>query len=443
MSIFIFGLLKTNSDLNRSIGLNLFIDALYHILQHKTTKDSIETTLFHLDLIQYNNIHVKIINMARTVSFLKSKKWYLILGIFVLLFIIVMVILLRPAQTDSVYTLKRENLQTSVLANATYTISSQTSISSPTNGIITGLYVDNNQNVKKGNPLFNVESTATDKEKKAAYAAYLADKSTLDADTAELYTLQSTMYAAWKKFTDLAENSTYQNSDGSPKSINRVLPEFTTAQDDWLAAEANYKNQQSVLAKDQAALSSSLQTYNETQSVTVNAPISGSVTNLLVKNGDQISSLATSPVLVIANLENPYLYASLNEVNIPKIKIGQLAEIVFDALPDQKFTGTVTGIDTVGTKIQGSVTYNIRISADKLSPDVKPNMTASVTIIIADKSNILTVPNNAITTNDEKTYVEKANHGNKLIEVKLGLRGLTKSEVTYGLSAGDQIVVPQ
>jgi len=54
-----------------------------------------------------------------------------------------------------------------------------------------------------------------------------------------------------KTYTGLAENSTYQNPDDSPKYEYRTLPQFTTSQDDWLAAEANYKNQQNVIAQTQ------------------------------------------------------------------------------------------------------------------------------------------------------------------------------------------------
>ena len=381
--------------------------------------------------------------MSKTVSFLRRRKWYLISAFLALLFILVMYLLLTPAGGNTTYTVKREDLTNTVLANATYTISSQTPVSSPTNGIITKLYAGNNEEVKKGDPLFYVESTATDSQKKAAYAAYLSDKSTLDADTAELYSLQSTMYSKWKTFTDLAENSTYQNSDGSPKTINRILPEFTTAQDDWLAAEANYKNQQSVLAKDQAALSSSLQSYNETQNVTVNAPVPGTVSNLLAKTGDQVFASDTSPVLIVADMANPYLSASLNEVNIPKVKTGQNVDITFDALPGRTFHGTVENIDDVGTKIQGSVAYSVRIISADFSSDIKPNMTASVTIVTDKKTNVLTVPNIAITQKDGKTYVKKANGSSKPVEIKLGLKGLTKSEVKEGLTVGDKIVLPQ
>ena len=282
-------------------------------------------------------------------------------GIIILIFLSLYIS--QSTSQSSIATIKRENLINTVLVNGTYTVASQTQVNSPTNGIITKLYVTNGEMVKRGTPLFHVESSATVAEQKATYASYLAANSQLQADTADLYTLQSTMYAAWKKFTDLAKNSTYQNSNGSPNTTNRVLPEFTTAQDDWLAAEANYKNQKDVIAKDNASLASTKQGYDETQSVTVTAPASGKVINLAAKVNDQVAAplpaaiqasqtdstqSPNSPVLIIANFSNPIIVSAVDQVNIPRLAVGQKASIVFDALPNQTFSGSVDHIDAAG-----------------------------------------------------------------------------------------------
>lgn len=346
-----------------------------------------------------------------------------------------------------VYKVKSENLINTVLINGNYSVAAQTQVSSPTNGVITQLYVENGQEVKKGDDLFHVESSATESEKKAAYATYLTDSSALKADQATLYSLQSTMYSKWKTYTDLATNSTYQKSDGSPNETNRVLPEFTTAQDDWLKAEADFKNQQAVIAADQAALSSSLQSYNETQSTTVVAPIKGEVINLASKVNDQVhakTATSTKPVLSIADFANPQVVSEVDQVNIPKLKIGQQADIVFDALPNQTFGGTIENIDSYGTKTQGTVNFGVYIKAENLPDTIKPNMSATITIETARKENVLTVPNEAITKKDGKNYVQLVGHGkNDLTEVGIGLKGLTKTEITSGLKKGDKVQLPQ
>ncbi len=349
---------------------------------------------------------------------------------------------LSQTNSGAVYTVKRENIVNTVLVNGTYTIASQTPIISPTNGVITSLFVTNGAVVKKGDPLFHVESSATPDKQKAAYAAYLADQSTVAVDSATLYSLQSTMYAAWKKYTDLATNGTYQHGDGTPNTTNRVLTEFTTAQDDWLAAEAQYKNQQQVIAKDQAALASSLQAYNETQSVTVTAPIQGTIINLAAKIHDQVS--ASASVLMIADFRNPVLVSTVDQVNIPRLAVGQKAAIVFDALPNQAFPGSVEYIDAAGTKTQGTVDFSVYISVPSVPSDIKPNMTASITIETGRKESVLAVPNEAIIEKNNATFVRLAGkRAQDLTRVSVGLKGLTKTEIVSGLAAGDHIAVSQ
>ncbi|HUD44289.1 MAG TPA: efflux RND transporter periplasmic adaptor subunit [Patescibacteria group bacterium] len=386
------------------------------------------------------------------------KKLAIIVGI-IAAFIIFLIFLLQPSSQSFVYTVKRENLVNTLLINGTFTTASQVQVNSPADGIIFKLYVSNGDEVKKGDPLFHVESTATDEEKAAAYANYLSASSAVETDKATLYSLQSIMFADWKNYTDLSTNSTYENSDKSPNTTNRVLPEFTTAQDNWLAAEANYKDQQSVIAKDQAALNSATLSYNATQDITVNSPAAGSVVNLQKKVGDQIQSVQTSlsaqtqsgqsanvipPVLVVSDLSDPVITASVDQVNIPRIKIGQKANIVFDALPNQTFTGDVQSLDTVGTITQGTTDYNVGIEVNHVSSQIMPNMTASITLETARKENILTIPNNAIISKNGENFVQLANtNKNNLTEVVLGLQGLTKTEVVSGLVTGDKVMIPQ
>lgn len=348
----------------------------------------------------------------------------------------------QPAQTTTVYTVHPHDLMTSLLVNGTYTVAAQTPVTSPTNGTITELFVQNNTVVKKGDQLFHIESSATADQQKKAYADYLAAQSVVNADKADAYTLQSLMFSKWDTFFHLATNSTYQNGDGSPNTTNRILPEFTTAQDDWLASEARYKNQQGVLAKDQAALASALLTYNETKSVTVTAPAAGTVTNLTAQIGDQVEAAATRPVLLITDFSNPVIVSDIDQDNIPHLAVGQQAQIVFDALPDQTYSGYVSVIDANGTKVQGTVTFRTIITLSHVSPQMHPNMTATITIETAKRVGVLTVPNDALTHTNGHWYVQRT-HTNARSLVTIGVQGTTSTEITGGLRDGDTITIPQ
>lgn len=386
-------------------------------------------------------------------SFLKSKKYYVLFLGAILLFFLLRLILLRTPNTELTYTVKRENLVDVVQVSGTYMTASQTQVTSPTNGVIDQLFAKNNAVVQKGDPLFHVQSTATPDQQKTAYANYLAASSAVQADNANLYALQSAMYSVWKKFTDLATNSTYQNGDASPNTTNRVLPEFTTAQDNWLAAEAQFKNQQVVIAKDQAALSAAQQAYAETQSVTVTAPIAGKIANLLSQVGDQVSapqplvllgnsiSSSSNPVLILVGSGDAYVAADISEDYATQVLPYQKAYLVFDADKNKTITGEVASVASVGTNNQGIITYPARILMDANQPlNIKPNMTALISIETLRINNVITVPNSSVFTKDNISYVKLAG-SHKLIPVELGTRGTAKTEIINGLSAGTVIVV--
>jgi HlyD family secretion protein len=377
-----------------------------------------------------------------------KRKPILIIPLVLILFLLLRTILLQKPDTELAYTVKQENLVDAVQVSGTYTTASQVQVASPTTGVISKLYVTNGDMVKKGDPLFHVESTATAAEQKAAYANYLAASAAVESDKATLYSLQSAMYSEWDEYQELATNSTYENDDGSPKTENRTLPEFTTRQNDWLAAEAKFKTQQKVIAKSQAALSSAKQLYDQTQNVTVTAPIGGTVANLLLQTGDQVAASFISPstgnntatpILVVTNFGNPYLSANVSQDYAVRINTGQNVKIVFDALKDEIFTGVVENIASVGVITQGVVSYATRIIPHKIPAKIKPNMTAIITIETLRKDNVIAVPNSAIITNDEKTYVLQAKSHRK-IPVTLGIKGITQTEITNGLKEGMVIV---
>ena len=389
--------------------------------------------------------------MQRFLSLIKTKKPLLIIVIGIVILILLRIILLQKPNTDIIYSVQKEDLVDTIQVSGTYQTASQTHVVSPANGIIKKLSVKNGDTVKKGDPLFHVESTATEEQQKAANAAYLAASSTLKASQAELYSLQSMMYDKWKIYTDIATNSTFENDDGSPDTENRVLTEFTTVQNDWLAAEANLKNQQAVIGKNHASLASAKQQYDQTQSVTVKAPVDGTIVNLLSTVGDEVH--ATNPltingatvvatpakaVLTVANLTNPYLSTDINEEYAARVTDGQPAKIIFDAMKNQTVKGAVANTATIGVQAQGIVTYPTRIELAKTPKHIKPGMTALITIETLRKNNVLAVPNSALIIKDDTLYVQTTTK--RLLPVQIGIQGASKTEILDGISPGTKII---
>lgn len=132
-----------------------------------------------------------------------------------------------------------------------------------------------------------------------------------------------------------------------------------------------------------------------------------------------------------------------NEVDIRKIKKGLEVKVGFDAFPDLKLPGVVTSVANVGEKKRGSdiKVFQVMIELKETNDNVRPGMTTSNTIITNEKTDVLSVPLEAIFSKDSVSYVY-AKSGFSIVkkEVKLGdsnnddviiLKGLTEKDVVY------------
>jgi len=328
-------------------------------------------------------------------------------------------------------------------------VSGQYDIPSPSTGLLSELYVQNGASVSAGQKLFRVTSTATPQQKQTAYASYAAAKSQLDAANAGLFSLQAAMYNAWKVYTDIAENSTYQNPDSSPNTGNRVLTPFTIAQDNWLSTEANYKNQQSVIASAQAAASSTYLTYQATQDTTVVAPVSGTVHNLdgvvgsLVTATPIAGQVAPLPVLILSTGSTLTVKATVNEVDINKINVGDTVTITFDAILDKTFSGKIIQADEFGTNVAGVVNYTIFASVEDGTDYIKPGMTANLSIDTKKHENVLIVVNGAIRPYQGVKAIQILDKKGKPIYTKVttGIKGIDHTELISGATEGQQVIL--
>ena len=227
-----------------------------------------------------------------------------------------------------------------------------------------------------------------------------------------------------------------------------MLTPFTIAQDNWLAAEAQYKNQQGVLAAAQTSLSSAWANYQKT-SPTIYAPISGTISGLSYQVGSvltaQTSSTGTSTSQRIANIKTdatPVAVVNLNEVDAPKVTVGNKATITMDAFPNNTFTGKIVGIDTTGTVSSGVTTYPAYIVYDSAIDGIYPNMAVDASIITSVKDNVILVPNAAVqtSTNGGSTVRIMKNGKITTTDVTVGDSNDTQTEIVSGINQGDTVV---
>lgn len=352
---------------------------------------------------------------------------------------------------------QKSTLVTSVSASGQILSTNIINISTSASGVVGQVYVKNGDKVNAGDRIAQITLDLSGQQQfTQASASFLSAKHNLDAANAALFSLQSTLFSKWKTYTDLATNSTYQNADGSPNTSNRTLPAFTTVQDDWFAAEANFKNQQGAIAAAQADLGSKSVSYQQA-SPTITAPIPGTVSNLgIVPNmtlGTQGSSVSvgtggsvssnsnTQTVAVVQNESMPIATFNVSETDISSLKIGEEATVTLDATGNKTFTGKVATVDNIGAVTSGVTNYKVLIAFDTDAPGVLPNMAASAKIITNVKNDVVLVPTAAVQTTGGQATVRIMKNGNPVsVPVEVGDSNDTQTEIISGVNEGDTVV---
>lgn len=345
-------------------------------------------------------------------------------------------------------TAERDTLIVSIASSGQVSSANSASVTTQTSGVVNKIYVKNGDLVQSGQPIAEVELDMNGNQRSTqAYASYQSAKNNLDNAQSTLYSLHSTLFTQWKTYTDIAENSTYTNSDGSPNTTNRELAQYISSNDDWLSAESKFKNQQNVIAQAQTSVSSAWASYQQTSPV-IYAPISGVVNGLSLQIGSvltsQTSSTGNSTAQRIANIKTtapPIATVNLSEIDVTNVHIEDKVTITLDAFPDKTFTGKVISIDTTGSVTSGVTTYPAYIAFDIGDDEIYPNMAVNVKIITQVKDNVVLVPSSAVSsTNGDTTVRILVNGVLQQQPVEIGVTDGTQTEILTGINEGDTIV---
>ncbi len=173
------------------------------------------------------------------------------------------------------------------------------------------------------------------------------------------------------------------------------------------------------------------------------APASGTVTKVDIKPGELATAQKES--IILQDVDNLHIEANISEANIVSVKQGQAVEITFDSLgADRKFFAKVSQIDPASTVVSGVVNYKVTISLDKFE-EIKPGMTANVSILTGERKSVIAVPQRAVVEKDGKKTVKIVTDPKTKVfreqEIKTGMEadgGLV--EIVSGLSGGEEVI---
>lgn len=251
------------------------------------------------------------------------------------------------------------------LITATGTINPLTTIEVGTQvaGTISMIHVDFNSEVKKGDPLAEIDAGPLRTELKRAGA----DNKKARADF------------------NIAESLHKTNKELFEK---RLIPkeEFDDSQARYSSALAAYEQSKVALEIAESNLDNTV----------IRSPIDGVVLSRNINAGEAVSPNG-KPLFVIArDLSDMKIDTRVSEADIGIVSKGQKAYFRVDAYPSRTFEGTVSQIRNDPIINNNVVTYNVVILIDNKDLKLKPGMTAEAKIVVADKKDVLRVPTAAL-----------------------------------------------
>jgi HlyD family secretion protein len=171
---------------------------------------------------------------------------------------------------------------------------------------------------------------------------------------------------------------------------------------------------------------------------TLRAPMDGVVSNIDVEKGELVTPTVRAGAMISSALE---LQVDVSELDIRKIAVGSPMAATFDAVGETLFTGKVAEVAAREKLRDEDIFYQVTARLDQADERLKPGMTADISFLIAEKADVLVVPERLIIKKGGKTSVRLLKGGRpEEVPVTLGLRGIEFVEIADGLEEGDKLI---
>jgi HlyD family secretion protein len=266
-----------------------------------------------------------------------------------------------------------------IAASGTLEAVTTVEVGTQVSGMVESLNADFNSIVKKGQVLARIEPSLFQSAVDQAQANLVrteADVQGLDVDLAD---------AAVKlqRARELAARQLIPATDLDTASVARD------------SLDAQIKSGRAAVAQARAALG---QAQVNLEKTVVFSPIDGIVIARNVDVGQTVAASLQAPTLFViaADLSRMQVNASIDESDVGQIAAGQKATFTVDAYQGKRFSGTVAQVRLNPTVVSNVVTYAAIISAPNPLLELKPGMTANVTVEVSRRDNALRVPNAAL-----------------------------------------------
>ncbi len=353
---------------------------------------------------------------------------------------------------------ERGDVARSVVATGKIEPLAKVEVKSKASGLVKRIYVDYGDRVKTGQVLVELDKEQLQSSVEGARANLLAaqagaqsaqatyERNVVDAMGPDVPFLKATADRDRKLASDgLVAASVVDDAErGYQLALNKQL----SAQRNVSVSKADVARAKAQVAQTQAALENAEQ---DLRNSTIVSPMDGLVLSRDVEVGDAVSSILVlgsqgTLVMTLGDMSTVYVLGKVDQADIGRVYLGQPAHIVVESFKDKKFEGKVTKISPLGVEKENVTTFEVRVSIQNPTGELKANMSANAEIILEEKHGVLLIPEAAVIYDkDHHTFLEvpdpKAESGRRRVAVKLGISNGVKTELIGGLKEGDKIIL--
>jgi len=367
-----------------------------------------------------------------------NKKLILIIGLVVLV-VAVPLIQARVRGTSAVEVaveeLEPRVIQSSVLASGKLVHAQEVKLTTEEIGRVTAIYVEEGQKVKRGELVLQID----DQRLKAAVEQQQASVRMQEIAIQRQQLQVENLRTQWERQRVLNER----------KLINEDA--FTTATNNLKISDVDLMSSKEQLEQARALLDQQEDRLSKTR---VYAPIDGTVTTLDIKVGETAIASSTnipgSSLMTIANPATIQTEVNVDEADIANVEVGQKAQVVAIAYPDQPVEGVIESIAVSAKVATGQQGQSFAIKIRLLEPEkitLRPGMTCRAEIFTATKGGVLAAPIQSILVNEDLStdavtrdvFVNRNGRAVK-VSVEVGIADDTYQEIVNGLKPGDEVV---
>lgn len=324
---------------------------------------------------------------------------------------------------------------------------------------IVQLRIEEGDSVKKGDIIAELDKSTSLAGLQSQEASLEAAKAQLDlllegARKEDIEKAQASLDSAKSRYSDAKQNEKrtkelFEKGFISEKENETAKTSLDIAENDIKQASAQLNilkagSRDKELEGQRARVKQAEANYEQAkasyESTIIYSPISGVITSKLMEEG-QIA-YPGSIIAKVTDLNTLQVVADIDETDIGGVKIGDLAEMTFEALPELKLEGVVSKISSEA-KLKTDITYfEATIDIKNKNKRLKPGMTSDIDIIIKKSLDTLTISPTAVKRNRRGDYTVLFKEKNKTIpkKVEVGIKTQDKYEILEGLKEGDIIV---